>query len=44
MEKVKQQLTASLTTTVKLPWGKGLTVISPHRLGGAAQWPTAEDD
>lgn len=27
VEKVKRQLTASLTTTVKLPWGKGLTVI-----------------
>ena len=35
VEKVKQQLTASLTTTVKLPWGTGLTVISPHCFGGA---------
>lgn len=36
VEKVKQQLTASLTTTVKLPKGKDL--ISPNCFGRAARW------
>lgn len=44
VEKVKQQLTASLTTTLKLPLGKGLAVISPYCFGGAALCPVAEDD